>query len=151
MKTSKLLIMIATVATLTACETIKTNTFTQAASALNYQQIGGSDMFLTESNSVNSEYTPIASLIVYETTGRTVENVEYTERIAGSEIYGTTPEVKIKQGKNRYANMASALAFAVKTAKEMGGNGIINIKTDMLFDEFNIPKTAIITGMVIKK
>ena len=112
--------------------------FQQLAGFIDYSMFPG--MFLTESNSVSFDYQPIGSLYAEETSGdiRTVR-----KEIKNNEIYSGGYE--IADGKYRLANPQSALAFATDKAKQMGGNGIINLHIKKIDGGYCV------TGMVIKR
>lgn len=112
--------------------------FKQIAGCIDYSMFPG--MFLTESNSVSFEYQPIGSLYAEETSGA-YQIVK--KKVGNNEIYGD--EYAVVDGKYRYAHPQSALAFAAEKAKEMGGDGIINLRINSTDEGYCV------TGMVIKR
>jgi uncharacterized protein YbjQ (UPF0145 family) len=126
--------------------------FSQIAGLIDYSQYPG--MFLTESNSVSFDYTPVGSLIAVETTGvvakQTVKEKDMDDiydngkgyRNNGKLYYNTYETTK---GKVRHADPQSALTYAVDEAKTLGGNGIINLHIRRITDGYEV------TGMVIKR
>jgi len=121
---------------MSSCETAQK--FQQSAGFIDYAMFPG--MFLTESNSVSFEYQPIGSLYAEETSG---EYQVVKKQVKNNEIYGDGFE--IVDGKYRHANPQSALTFAAERAKEMGGNGIINLRIEKIDGGYSV------TGMVIKR
>lgn len=123
-------------AALASCETpLK---FEQNYGFIDYAAFPG--MFLTESNSVSFEYLPVASLYAEELTGQ-FQGVK--KKVKNNEIYGE--EYEIVDGNNRYASPQSALAFAIERARDLGGNGIINLHIQRIDRGYSV------TGMVIKR
>ena len=112
--------------------------FQQNAGFIDYSMFPG--MFLTESNSVSFDYQPIGSLYAEETSG---EYQVVKKKVGNNEIYGDA--YAVVDGKYRHANPQSALTFAAEKAKEMGGNGIINLRIEKIEGGYCV------TGMVIKR
>ncbi len=121
MKNYMIICIIALAAMMTGCASLPAIPFEQNANYIDYAAFPG--MFISESNSVGFEYKPLASLYAEELSGafKVVK-----KEVTNDEIYGTS--YQIVDGKTRKANPQSALAFAIEKAREMGGNGIINLK-----------------------
>lgn len=136
MKKIILICIVALATAFTSCETAEK--FSQGCSVIDYSAFPG--MFLTESNSVNFEYQPIASLYAHELTG---QYKVVKKKVQTDDIYND--EYEVTEGHMRYANPQSALAYAAQKAREMGGNGIINLRI------VKIDRGYSVTGMVIKR
>lgn len=134
----KKILTLCAVAALMMCSCETANKFQQSAGFIDYSMFHG--MFLTESNSVSFEYLPIGSLYAEEISG---EYQIVKKKIGNNEIYGD--EYAVVDGKYRHASPQSALAFAADKAKEMGGNGIINLRIEKIDGGYCV------TGMVIKR
>ena len=126
--------------------------FYQRATTVNYAEIAGPNFFITESDAVGFDYAGIASLYVVESTGATkVEKKK--DKYAKDDIYGEDSNkfYYVTSGV-RNADIRSALAFAVEKAKELGGNGIIKLRTNVEWDAIkNRPDHVEVTGMVIRR
>lgn len=118
-------------------------TFEQNAGYIDYSAFPG--IFITESNSVSFEYQPIGSLYAEEISG---QYQVVKKKVGNNEIYGD--EYAVVEGKYRYADPQSALAYAVQKVKQMGGNGIINLKINSAKSE-DKRRMYYVTGMVIKR
>ena len=150
-----IIITLATVAlvALTGCQPTKPQFF-QEAFALNYAEIAGPNFLITESNSVGFDYIGIASLYVIEATG--ANKVEKKKsKYASDDIYGDASNKYYYETKGlREANTRSALAYAVQKAKELGGDGIIMLRTNSerdLIEGKMMTKYVEVKGMVIKR
>lgn len=119
--------------------------FYQSIKSVSFQDASQNGaIFLSESNSVNFDYTSIASIMVEESSGK-VKN-KSTEKNKG-EIYGNEGAGKFFFGRQDWRNSScqSALNFAVDKCVQMGGDGIINIEI------ISNPTKVFVTGMVIKR
>lgn len=125
-------------AALMMCSCVTPTKFQQNAGFIDYSMFPG--MFLTESNSVSFDYQPVGSLFTEEISG---EYQVVKKKVGNNDIYGD--EYAVVDGKYRHANPQSALAFAADKAKEMGGNGIINLHIEKIDGGYCV------TGMVIKR
>lgn len=119
--------------------------FEQNAKFIDYSAFP--DMFITESNSVNFEYQPIASIYVDEVSGE-YKQKDKKKKKSNNEVYGD--EFETGPGNYRFADPQSALNFAIEKARLAGGNGIINLKIDKTRTKDKRP-VFIVTGMVIKR
>ena len=131
-----ILICIIALVAMTSCEPALK--FQQSAGFIDYAMFPG--MFITESNSVNFDYSPIGSLYAEEISG---EYQIVKKKVGTDELYGD--EYAVVDGSYRHASPQSALAFAVKKAQDMGGNGIINLRISRETGGYSV------TGMVIKR
>lgn len=132
--------------------------FTQVAYFLDYQQAGNGKFFISESNSVSFEYEPIGSILIEELPGEVKITTEPRKieksrnyRDNYDDIYSkdVSPNPKTKH-KWQYASAQSALNYAVDTATELGGDGLINVKLSSYIDKHN-NRIVQISGMVIKR
>lgn len=104
--------------------------------------------FITESNSVSFEYEPIGSIITEVYSGYNAEEIKIKEE---NEIYGEITKT-IKKGVYVKASPDDAIYFLIEQAKELGANGIINLKIQPVSskNEYKIIGYYV-TGMAIKK
>lgn len=157
----------AAVIALAGCSAMK-YPFLQEVYCVDYHSAGlGGKVFLTESNSVSFDYTPIASITVHERSGQVksdkqIEQKEQgkqkRERPKGDDIYGeweSNKEPKVLKGW-RNTSFQSALEKASRTAIEMGGDAIINLQMQYIpyvegspNQEFN--NQVYVKGMVVKR
>lgn len=112
-------------------------------------------VFLSESNSVSFEYTPIGSIYLYQEHGYIKgESDKKQKMVKGDPIYGTIEidAFKSKKGEFRWATYESVLRAASESAIKMGGDGIINLQLTLRPDKNN--KKVLypaVSGMVIKR
>lgn len=116
---------------------------------IDYSEYAKEGMFLTESNSVSFDYTPLGSVSATVFSG----NVERTrpDRFNYVDANGVRQDEKYSQWKE--ATPEDAIEVAVVKAKEQGGDGIINIKIEP-FSTVTDKATRtglIVSGMVIKR
>ena len=126
--------------------------FSQTAYFVDYQQAAEGKVFITESNSVSFDYTPIGSILVEEVAGKYKEQLSLSDRQAFKKtdpIYGDLDQSASKNS-YRYPNAESALDYAANSALKMGGDGIINLKMVSSMSNDKRPMLTI-TGMVIKR
>lgn len=128
--------------------------FTLYSSFVDYSNYAKDGFFFTESNSVNFNYEPIGSISSSAFSGWSDGSVQVIERNY-NDVYGESNKVQYKK-EWKWADIHDAMDKAVADAKRMGGNGIINLKTQAIW-EFNstlnqeILKGYNVSGMVIKK
>ena len=146
----KFILLAAAVAAMALTSCVSVPKFTQVAYALDYQKAGKGRVFITESNSVNFDYEPIASLVVVEEEGKSVSKVEIAEE-KGDEVYGPQSTIKVKTKGWRDANLYSALEFAVEQCEKMGGDGIINLRNRTITNSVGHVTSVEVTGMVIRR
>lgn len=117
---------------------------------INYQTYADQGVYITESNSVSFEYSPLGSVSATVFPG-------YVKAVRPSQ-YGYTdlngnPQLTEEYNKWQPADVNDAIALAVEKAKEQGGNGIINFKiqptseTDGKVARYGF----LVSGMVIRK
>jgi uncharacterized protein YbjQ (UPF0145 family) len=127
--------------------------FYQEAFSLNYAEIAGPNFLITESDAVGFDYIGVASLYVIEATGNT--KIDKKKKNKGADdIYGDKDTYYYTTTGLREANTRSALAFAVEKAKELGGDGIIRLRTNLetdLIEGKRRTKYVEVQGMVIKR
>ncbi len=119
---------------------------------LDYAQAGGSEVFISEANTVNFDYTPLGSIIVEETPGMVTVRGNVSEKEnkrMRDDIYG---EESGRKNMKVYSNAStqSALNYAVQEVKAIGGDGLINLKFSTQLDK-NSRVIVVISGMVIKR
>lgn len=144
----KLLFAMTIVLLLSSCAAVPT--YLERTSFLNYETYNKLGVFISESNSVSFEYTPLGSISTTVLSGNAKEVVGKV--VYQNEIYGNDEKDKIvKVWKT--ADTDSALSMAVAEVKKQGGNGLINLKIQPITE--NIKGTIhygfLVTGMAIKK
>ena len=124
--------------------------FLSTSASIDYSKYSNKDFFITESNSVSFNYTPIASVINTQSSGyeHLVKNgeVQYKNSYNGVKTPRTTKKFV-------YATIEDTLDDLYNNAIKMGANGIINLK---IVSEYANSKTPILigysaSGMAIKK
>lgn len=124
----------------------------QVASTVDYSEYMKNGFFITESNSVSFDYKPVGNVSVLLSDGWEVikgekEDGFYTIKDMGSVRYGMYFP----------ANRAEALQHLVEKAKEMGADGVINLKFEYvmrLYDKNGVAdgrEYVRATGMAIKQ
>lgn len=126
--------------------------FIQRTYFVDYQKAAGGKVFITESNSVSFDYTPVGSLLVEEIQGQYKEKKTLSDKQAYKKtdpIYG---DVDQSSGKSymRFPDAESALDYAAKQALDMGGDAIINLQMVPSVYEGK-RQMLIVKGMVIKR
>ena len=120
------------------CSTV-TPKYIERVYSLDYSEYSESGFFITESNSVNFEYTPIATVVVTIYEGEGGEWKYYKGKMYHSGGVAAMP--------------ADALEKAVSHTKQLGGNALINLKlTPSTINIVGIEQSGIIlSGMAIKR
>ena len=128
--------------------------FEQEAFILNYAEIAGPNFLITESDAVSFDYIGVASLYVVKYTGNMKIDKVKNKKYSNNEIYGGNGQVEyqFKTSGLREASTRSALNYAVEKAKELGGDGIIRLRTNTHWDVNKKRMDHVeITGMIIKR
>ncbi|MDE6229436.1 MAG: hypothetical protein K2M40_06585 [Muribaculaceae bacterium] len=124
--------------------------YVASSSYINYQTYAEQGVFITESNSVNFEYTPLGSVSAVVFPG-------YVKAIRPSQYryvdFNGNPQLTEEYNKWQSADVTDAIALAVEKAKQQGGNGIINfqVRPTSESDGKTVRHGFIVTGMVISK
>lgn len=145
----KKIIYLLFVLTLTSCSTYKIPYDVQSYYT-DYSVYAKKGFFITESNSVSFEYTPVGSLIVEVSSG-------YDNNVSASSSQKSYSTAKSKSSKKwRYANVNEALNILYEDALYMRANGIINLQIKIVPAVYNkdvmvSSDRIIISGMAIKK
>lgn len=125
--------------------------FEQYVGFIDYVKIADEyNVFVTEANSVSFDYSPVGSIDVTEISG--MKEVPVVSSVPSDTIKSSVKSAKgYSKTKSLYvlATPESAVCFAAKKAKEMGGNGIINL--DIQFTVHNNRPAYVVSGMVIKR
>ncbi|MBD5275132.1 MAG: hypothetical protein HDS37_03400 [Bacteroides sp.] len=125
--------------------------FSQVSYFVDYRQAADGKVFLTESNSVSFDYTPIGSILIEETAGNFKEYKEMSEKSKVRDIDPIYGDYQPYMSKGyRFPTAASALDYVANKALEMGGDGIINLKMVSTKSKDNRMQ-LVISGMVIKR
>lgn len=118
---------------------------------VDYTPYSDKGFFLTESNSVSFEYTPIGSVVVNVCSG--YANVEVVQPDAQHSVKKDRTQIKVEE-KWKKADMSDVVGYAVQIAKEKGGNGIINIKSEPEFVVISGKRYIsgyVLRGMIIRR
>lgn len=144
----KLFLIISVVAILSSCSSKVL--YQSSTGFVNYSAYARNGFFLTESNSVSFDYTPIGSVTATVLSGYLkTKSVTWDK---GDGIYPSTPSTS--KYKWQYASVDDAVAALVNIAIEQGANGIINLKIERYdgYDENNARREGLlISGMAIRK
>lgn len=124
--------------------------YVASSTYINYQAYAEQGMYITESNSVSFDYTPLGSVsaIVFPGYVKATRPSQYKyEDLNGNQ--------QLTEDYNKWqpADVSDAIALAVEKAKQQGGNGIINFKVQPTSetDGKTIRHGYLVTGMVIRK
>ena len=141
------LILFSAVVVLTSCA--PKMQYVASSTYIDYQSYLEQGIYITESNSVNFDYTPLGSVssIVYPGY---VRDIQYSR--VEDDLTGETQFTK-KSSKWKPADVQDAIAIVVEKAKQQGGNGIINFSINPISETFDktVRHGYIVTGMVIHK
>ncbi|SDG68422.1 hypothetical protein SAMN05421827_109152 [Pedobacter terrae] len=122
----------------------------RTSSAIDYSEYAKQGIFLTESNSVNFSYEPIASVSAIHLSGYELSDKgekKFKDDVLGS-LSGTNV---VTTGVFSSATRSSVLAELCKKAHLAGGNGIINLKINFVPATPSTYSGYEATGMAIKK
>lgn len=124
--------------------------YVASSTYINYQTYAEQGMYITESNSVSFDYTPLGSVsaIVFPGYVKATRPSQYKyEDLNGNQ--------QLTEDYNKWqpADVSDAIALAVEKAKQQGGNGIINFKVQPTSesDGKTVRHGYLVTGMVIRK
>ena len=155
----KKLFVIALTLMLTACVSSR-YPFIQTSGYFDYSYLFEKGFFVTESNSVSFNYTPVGSVYASESSGY-LKKEKAPKRMTSKAINKKQDQLYPendpfpKYGDYREATVKSVLDEIYKQAIALGANGVINLKIS--FSDPVVTKTEIkgsgitITGMAIKK
>lgn len=135
-----------------------------AYSPVDFRPYTESGFFITESNSVGFDYKPVSLVFAYVASGYlpdenniatdTGESFEPVSSTFRDDMYYRPKRVKpvdISKLEYRAATQADAVEKLVQAAKELGANGIINLKLQVDYGEVGLDPTYSATGMAIIK
>lgn len=117
-----------------------------------YQRYLDAGFFVTESNTVPFDYSPVGSVVVRQKAGvmsdTEILNQKVPEKQGYDEIYG---ELEKKRHSNswKFPSDYTALDAVFNVAKEQNADGIINLKITM--PEINNNNLIELSGMLIKR
>jgi hypothetical protein len=151
----KLSVIFLVVVLFTSCSIYK-YPYTQSTSYIDYSYLFDKGLFVTESNSVNFDYSPMGSVYIEVRSGYGQDNSK-KNRPTNQMYDGIYHSVEKSVMKDYIvANVEDALDLLHKKASDVGANGIINLKITYLSEEGATqnyirkgPGYAI-SGMVIK-
>lgn len=149
----KILLSLLFVATMTSCSVLPKYPYVQNAVVLDYSEYTNKGFFMTEANSVSFGYKALGSVSAkvqsgYEVIGETIR------KAVKDDIYGNSEDKrKVKYGKYKRAYSDDALKVLYEKAKEIGANGLINIKISYVTNSYSTisDDVIIVTGMAIRK
>lgn len=148
MKNVLLSIICVSAASLTSCA--PKMQYVASSSYINYQTYVDQGVYITESNSVNFDYTPLGSVsaIVFPGYVKATRPSQYQY----NDLNGK-PQLTEEYNKWKSADVQDAIALVVEKAKQQGGNGVINfsIKPTSESDGKAIRHGFLVSGMVIRK
>lgn len=129
--------------------------YRQYSSAIDFSDVTRSGFFITESNSVSFPYDPIGSVSAVAESG--YEVIKGAKEQTQDDIYSFDELSKMKFGKYKFAQPEDVISELISSAKELGANGIINLKityTPATYANNGIiisPSSYVASGMAIKK
>lgn len=124
--------------------------YVASSSYINYQTYAEQGVYITESNSVSFDYTPLGSVsaVVFPGYVKSTRLSQYKyEDLNGN------PQPTETYNKWQSADVTDAIALAVEKAKQQGGNGIINFRVQPTSESNGktVRHGFLVTGMVISK
>ncbi len=157
----KLLISLAIASFMSSCVTVQKSMYVAASSAVDYQQYSDKNFFLSESNSVNFNYSPISSVISIVRSGYiTIDKAKNDSKNQDALRDDRLNSTHGWDGKSSFRDASSeeALKELYTKALALGANGIINLKittfTEKGTNALGSPIDLVgysATGMAIKK
>lgn len=139
---------------LASCSTKKS--YVRVASAIDFSEYTRSGFFITESNSVSFSYEPVSSVAAFVEEGHEVLGLRTHVPITDDDVYRSSAKTKTVYGKYIGAYAQDALDELYIKAKEMGADGIINLK--MTYTPYRIKGSEVlswesyyVSGMAIKR
>jgi hypothetical protein len=124
--------------------------YTATSQVLDYEKYSKQGFFITESNSVSFDYTPIGSVVVRVFSGYVNEGTEYVKKFKSNGTYTENPTIRAGEWKD--CDLNDAFTQLYKEAISKGANGVINLKYEFSpsFSDYT-PDRWIITGQLIRK
>jgi len=154
----KCLLIIACVLFFASCATTQKPAPFTTVSMLDYSLLTERGIFVTESNSVGFDYETIGSVLIQSYGGYVSNKKKKRERIVTQDDYYIHNEgIPITKGKFQYVepSLVDAMITLGDYLKDVGANGIINIKVTVMpediNDDTNNKDKIVITGMAIRK
>lgn len=141
---------------LCSCVTTYKWPYIQESSIIDYSVYAKKGFFITESNSVNFDYSAIGSISAKVESGYEVLNMDAV-KVTGDDIYSRQPETKInvKYGKYIKATPEAAINELFNQAIQSKANGIIGLTikpiTTTSQQYGNVVTGYFVTGMAIRK
>lgn len=147
----KIILLFFTTSLLVSCA-VPRKAYVRESSAVDFSEYARKGFFITESNSVSFPYEPISSVSALVESGYEVLG---EKRSASDELYGLN--LNTKYGEFIRAKSQDALDELYEKSREMGADGIINLKIDYTPLRTSSNGSVIswesyyITGMAIKR
>ena len=141
----KKLFLALSVALLSSCVT-----YSPLVNFIDYSAYNDQGMFLTESNSVDFDYTPVGSINVLLYSGYVKQTPEYlVEDKAVDAVYYSSSST----GRSKYqdATIQEALRIVVDQAKHKGADAVINLHYEYISAFKNQPAGWYVSGMAVKR
>ncbi|MDR1984271.1 MAG: hypothetical protein LBQ28_05545 [Prevotellaceae bacterium] len=149
----KILVVFVFTALFVACSTIMPR-YSIISGTIDYSYFTKKGFFITESNSVSFEYTPVGSVFTTIYSGETNETGK-RELVVKDDFYPYKIYITSKKWKS--ADVDDALLEIYNQALNIGANGIINLKIQNITSSQQINGQSIscdgitVSGMAIKK
>ncbi len=124
--------------------------YTATSQVLDYEKYSKQGFFITESNSVSFDYTPIGSVLVRVYSGYVYEGTEYVKKFKSNGTYTEIPTIRAGEWKD--CDLNDAFAQLHQEAISRGANGVINLKYEFIHSfSDNTPNRWIVTGQLIRR
>lgn len=121
---------------------------------IDYQKYTEEGFFLTESNSVSFEYSPVGSVCsVVESRAGSEAAFKPVKHYVDDTLYENDPSIKVHR-EIKSATVDDAIATAIECARVKGANGIINLSVTETSKDIGYgltEKVIIVKGMAIKR
>nr|DAT27615.1 MAG TPA: Putative heavy-metal-binding protein [Caudoviricetes sp.] len=132
-----------------------------------YDAFQKSGIFVTESNSVNFEYTSLGNVSVSDYGGWVKKNKYKADDAPTSKVYNPQNDMYLgyepadrgssilSKSKYLFPNVGNSISLLITKIKDMGGNGIINLhisySKESYYKSAAVVDVITVSGMVIKK
>lgn len=149
----KVILLFFTIGLFTSCTTPKIPEPYGFSSFLDYSPLTERGIYVTESNSVSFDYQTLGSVAATEVGGwvrkkevKEIKKIKETTKGREDDLYANVDRTQ-NPGKKVYVSpsLSGALKRMANTLKEVGANGIINLKVEMGSSRI------VISGMAIRK
>jgi hypothetical protein len=150
----KYFLLLSAAAMLTGCATTtKLPEPYSYSSAIDYSSLTEQGYFVTESNSVNFDYKGIGSVFATSVAGwvkKSAAKDEKSDKSFDSWLYFQSWDDSKSHYRHAEASINEAFKALGDRLKELGADGIINLKYDYTYSQSSEPKVTV-SGMAIKR